>query len=188
MRSLCLGSILLLALVGPGCRGDDDDDDDVTDGGGGGDGGGGEGNTVYQVQDPATGLGIGASVLLSGVVVTAVDKFGDRSGGFYVQEPEGGPYSGVYVFNQDLALADTLAPGDIVTVQGVIDEFALSSDTSGRTLTEIVPPNDGALTVTKTGTGNVPAPEQLDPRTLVDDAEAEKWEGVLIQLSTVAVA
>jgi hypothetical protein len=171
-----------------GCRGGDDD-------GGGSDGGRNDGNqggmTIQQIQTPP-GPGVGSPVELHGVVVTAVDRFGGRQGGFYVEEPGGGPYSGVFVFTGNTSAVAGLEPGDEVSITGaVVDEFALMTDTSGRKLTEVADPTGGMMTITETGTAALPAPMVIDPRTLVDDdteqSEAEKWESVLIQLANVAV-
>jgi hypothetical protein len=169
---------LALVLSIAGCRGDDDDNPGADSGPDGDD------TTVYQVQDEA--MPVGTPVTLRDVVVTAVDTFGGRTGGIYVMEPAGGPFSGVFVFLRD-ATAANLQPGDLVDVEGgVKDEFALSEDDSGRTLTEVSPPQNGAITITKVGDGSIPAPEVLLPQDLAaDDAEAEKWEGVLVKFENV---
>jgi hypothetical protein len=173
--------VFLSLILAAGCRGGDDDGGD-----GDGDGDGDGGNTVYEVQDEATP--VGTPVELRGVVVTAVDTFGARTGSIYVQEPDGGPFSGVLVFLGGTAAAG-LVPGDIVDViGGVKDEFALNDDMTGRTLTEVSPPQGGAITVTKVGDGEVPAPEVVLPQDLAaSDDEAEKWEGVLIRFDNVRV-
>lgn len=187
-----IGMVLVAALAAAAaCRDTTGGDDGVNpDGGDGPDGGGG--TTIYDLQ--MGNVAVGTSVELEGVVVTAVDLYGGRVGGIYVQEPGGGPYSGVFVFNPKgpdgtSNAADLVQPGDVVTVSGgVVDEFALSSDTSGRTLTEIVAPQGGTVIVTRTGSTQVPAPAVVDPVALAaDDAEAEKWEGVLVRIESVAV-
>jgi hypothetical protein len=148
--------------------------------------------TIYQVQDPSGVVSEGASVTLKNVVVTAVDDFGARVGGIYVQELGGGAFSGVFVFGAQGA--GTLHVGDVVTVEGgVKEEFICpvsscpTQDTTGRKLTEIGPPQGGTVTVTKTGTGALPTPPVVDPTLIVtNDVEAEKWEGVPITLANVA--
>lgn len=176
-------TMAILLILAAGCRGDDDGM--TPDGGPGGDGGGS--HTIYQIQMGAVTLG--TEVTLRGVVVVAIDEYGGDTGGIYVAEPAGGAFSGVYVYGTPIATIDTLAPGDLVDITGgIVDEFALAADTTGRTLTEISPPQGGGITVTKTGTGTIPAPEVVSSQALAaDDAEAEKWEGVLIRFENVAV-
>jgi hypothetical protein len=107
-------------------------------------------------------------------------------------EPEGGEYSGVVV-NTLPSQSAGLAVGDLIDIEGGFkDEFACSGDicggamdTTGRTITQIT---GSTLSLTKVGDGQVPAPELLDPRDLAaNDAEAEKWEGVLVQFDDVSV-
>jgi hypothetical protein len=146
---------------------------------------------VSDVQ--GTGVALDAAVTLKGVVVTAIDKFGTRTGNVFVADPAGGPFSGVLVVGASAVQVDALAVGDIVTVDGAKKaEFALTADMSGRTTTELVAATGGMLTITKTGTGTVPAPAVVDAQAIaaLDEAgrtvEWEKWEGVLIKVVNVA--
>jgi len=165
---------LSLSLSLLACGGDDGGGDNQ----GGPDGAPAQSVSIQDVQSDA--MAVGTSVTLSGVVVTAVDAYGGRVGAIYVEEPDGGPFSGVVVNTS--AVPAGLEVGSIVTVTGKKDEFALSDDMTGRTVTQIGNPQ-----VTVTGSGTVPAPEVLDPRTLAaDEVEAEKWEGVLVTFENVA--
>lgn len=140
--------------------------------------------TIYDIQ--AESMAVGTAVDVKSVVVTAIDTFGTRTGGMYVQEEAGGELSGVYVF-VPAAVSGTVAVGDLVDISGgVKDEFALDADMSGKTLTEISPAQGGTITVTKVGTGTIPTPPVIDPVLLAgSDAEAEKWEGVPITFEGV---
>jgi hypothetical protein len=149
------------------------------------------GPTVIHIQDiQNTKMAPGTPVELHGVIVTALDRFGNRSGDFFVEEPGGGPLSGVHVFGAPAAQIATLAPGDIVDITGAIkSEFTINGDTSGRSVTEVQAPRNATLTVTKTGSGAVPAPDVVDALKIGKlatqaerDAEWEKWEGVLIRV------
>lgn len=176
---------LLIALSCFACRSGGDDDGDDTDDND--DDGTQVDNSIFDVQSDE--MPEGTSVTLRDVVVVAVDAFGsDADPRVFVMEPEGGPFSGVLVFLRD-GDASGLAPGDLVdVVGGVKEEFAFSEDTSGRTVTEISPPDGGTITITKTGSDEVPAPEVLVPWELAaDDDEAEKWEGVLVTFENVRV-
>lgn len=119
----------------------------------------------------------GTYVKLEGVTVTSPLTFSGDT--FFVQEPEGGEYSGLQAFVMDPAGLD-VAPGDVVTLVGTVDEFF------DMTQIEIV----SAAKVTVTGTGAVPAPALVaDPATIAFDAAAtaEPWEGVLVQIEGVTV-
>ena len=187
MRKVSLILVSVFVAANAGCRGGD------SGGNGGGDGGTGGGVdasgtavTIQQIQ--SDDMPVGSPVTVRGVVVTAIDSYGGRIGGIYVEEPDGGPFSGVYVFLKGTEAAG-LKPGDLVDIEGgVKDEFAYSTDDSGRTLTEISPPDGGDTTVTQVGSGTMPAPEVVTPWDLAaSDDEAEKWEGVLIEFDNARV-
>src|SRR5687767_4581808 len=103
-------SVLCLFLVFAGACGRGGDDDGDGDNGGS-DGGGDGDDTIFEVQ--SDDMPVGTAVTLKGVVVTAIDNYGSRRGGIYVQEPEGGAFSGVFVYLSGTEAAD-LAPGDLV--------------------------------------------------------------------------
>lgn len=192
IRTAALVASLGLALIA--CRsssssGDDVAPPDVPPGG------------VTHIQDVQNdAMAPGTAVSLSGVVVTAIDAYGAKTGDIWVEEPGGGPFSGVHVFGAPLSVVSTLAVGDIVSIDGAEkDEFAYQGsngsggDMSGRSVTELKPVTGGMLTVTKTGTGTVPAPQMVDALAIGQkatqaerDAEWEKWEGVLITLTNVS--
>lgn len=152
----------------------------------------GTGLTIQEVQNDA--MVPGTPVDLRRKVVLAIDTFGARVGNFWVGEEAGGAFSGVLVFGAPVEQVAQLAVGDLVDITGAEkDEFAIMSDTSGRTTTEVVPLSGGAMTVTKVGTGTVPAPEVVDAVAIsalpeaMRDAEWEKWEGVLVTVRNVPV-
>jgi hypothetical protein len=169
-----------LALA-TGCRGDDDSGADG--GNGGGDGGGGGEVTIFDIQNES--MPAGTAVTVRGVVITAIDTYGGRTGAIYVQEPEGGAFSGVVISLTD-ATGANFSVGDLVDVEnGLKDEFALSDDTTGRTITQIG--TGSGFNITKVGDGTVPDPEVVLPWDLAtDDDEAEKWEGVLVKFENVS--
>jgi hypothetical protein len=131
---------------------------------------------IYDIQDPQcpdhfspepTGQP-GVWVELSGVVVTAV--FGDT---FFVQEPAGGPYSGLAVFAHGEPLS-ALVPGLIVNVSGYYAEFYGSTQIY---LEEF----------TIEGQTEEPEPyEVLHPSHVATDGPiAEMFEGVLVRVRDV---
>jgi hypothetical protein len=131
----------------------------------------------------------GTAVAVSGVIVTAIDSFGNRKNDIWVEEPGGGALSGVHVFGVPVDQVGALAVGDVVTITGgVKQEFMVGS----RSVTEIGAPRGSALKVVKTGTAAVPASELVDALAIGQkatvaerNAEWEKWEGVLITLANV---
>ncbi|MBA3391579.1 MAG: hypothetical protein H0T89_02990 [Deltaproteobacteria bacterium] len=144
--------------------------------------------TIMQVQDDA--MPVGTPVTLKGVIVTAIDAYGNRTGDIFVEDPAGGPFSGIKVFGPPLDQVAALAVGDIVDITNAEkDEFALTSDLSGRKVTEIKGAAGGMMTITKKGTGTVPAPVAVDAKAIaampkaMREAEWEKWEGVLVTVT-----
>lgn len=183
MRLIKLALFSTLALAAA-CRGGGDDSGDDTpmpDAPPGGS------VKVKDVQNDA--MMPGTAVELRGVVVTAIDVYGDRKGDFFVQDVEGGAFSGVKVFGAPLDQVAGIAVGDLVDITNAQkDEFALTSDTTGRKVTEIKGAGDGMMTVTKKGTGTLPAPAMVDAKAIAAmdkatrEAEWEKWEGVLVKV------
>lgn len=188
--------LLALVLGLAACRGGDD--------GGGDDNPKPDGQTTEDVKiqdiqndsmpacdpaDPATCVQLN----VKGVVVTAIDSYGGKTGDFWVQEPDGGEYSGVHVYGAPLDQVAALSIGDVVDIAGAQKaEFALDSDTSGNKLTELEPFN-GSMTVTKVSSGTPLEPKVLDALMIgqltdyaARAAEWEKWEGVLVKVSNVA--
>ena len=179
-----LTGLLVGLFAAAGCRGDDDNSGNnnninVPDD-----------HTVYQVQDEnhPSHLQVGDLVGIERVVVTAVDKYdsGDgRTGNVWVQEPAGGAFSGIMVFAPAILPGgdlESIDVGDLVDVDGEIDEFALDTDTSGNTITEII---NGTVTVLGDG---VPAePEVLSVQALTSSATAEQWESVLVRVLNLRV-
>ena len=101
--------------------------------------------------------------------------------GFYVQEPEGGQYSGLYVYTYDEALCECdVEPGNVVTVRGSYSEWHYDSDNDGE-MTEITLTT--AADFELLGRTDVPEPANVT----IDDlsyANAEPWEGVLVEVET----
>lgn len=118
----------------------------------------------------------GTYVKLEDVVVSSLTTFtGDT---FFVQEPEGGEYSGLQVFVPDAAAID-IVPGQTVTLVGTVDEFF--------DMTQIEVAN---AKITVTGFDTAPFPAVIaDPATIAFDAAAtaEPWESVIVQVENVTV-
>lgn len=125
-------------------------------------------DTLYEVQDGT--IPDGTTVSVDGIVVTAL-----ASNGVFAQEPEGGQYSGIFLFSDsDKGGPDltTLGVGDEIDIVGDTDEFA--------GMTEIVL-TAGSLTVVTAG-GPVPTPDTITAADIVDEATGEPWEGVFVRV------
>jgi predicted extracellular nuclease len=119
------------------------------------------------------------TVTLGGVIVTSpVYVKTDGSGLVYVEEPDGGPWSGIVVYiYSDVMLEVTLAPGDVVDVTGVYSEYYGVSEITVAAATDLV----------NTGTDDVPAPEVVAPADVIaGGADAESYESVLVRVEDVA--
>lgn len=164
--------------------------------GGGGDGGGDGGRgpvSIFAIQDEsrADHVAAGAVVRIEGVILAAVDAFEENGdtlgdvGDVWIADPAGGPFSGLHVYEPEHVgcAGAPLAPGAVVNVEGTVQEFAVPSDMSGRTVTQLAMAR--VTCVTAGGSSGV-VPEVLaDASVLTDDAIAEQWEGVLVELSNV---
>ncbi len=121
--------------------------------------------TIYEIQQGEVPVDTIATV--SGAVCTAV-----ANNGFFMQDPAGGEWSGIWVFTGMGARLP--APGDVLTVTGTYEEFFGLSEINVAA---------GTITVTDSpGGGNVPEPEPIG---LADIGES--WESVFLQISDPSI-
>jgi hypothetical protein len=115
-------------------------------------------------------LPVGSEVSTRGIVTTTLGEFTSTgappSGNLYVQDRTGG----IQVFG--VPVSQGLVPGDSVTVSGTLGTF------SGEI--QITTPN---LTLTKMGTGTVPAPQVLTGAQLASRA----LEGALVRVNDLVI-
>lgn len=136
--------------------------------------------TIKDLQDTgrAEHPAVGTRVTVEGVI-TAVDAAKDSAGdyaGFYIQEPSGGPYSGIYVYHK---FQDSSTPkpelGHLVELTGTYDEYYDVSELKNVTWID-------------KGQGTIPAPAVVQAADLVaGGATAEPYEGVLVQVQGIEV-
>ncbi len=136
----------------------------------------GGGVNIYDLQnpdcpdhpDPEPVGQPGIEVELEGVIVTGA--FGDT---MFVQEPSGGPYSGIAVYHNTITFG-SLAPGDRVNISGHYSEFFENSQIYLDRYDKI-------------GDGAEPEPYVPDhPAHLATDgAISELFEGVLVRVEDV---
>lgn len=108
---------------------------------------------------------VGQTVTTSGVV-TATDYLGGR---FFIQDPAGGPWSGVLVWNTSIQPD----PGDLLQITGTVVEY------NGHT--EI---NPVTAHVVQASNQPLPAPMLLQSQQV---AAEEPWEGVLLRIQNLSV-
>jgi hypothetical protein len=148
---------------------------------------------IQDIQNDA--MTSGTPVKLKGVVVTAKDLYGAKTGDIWVQEPEGGEYSGIHVYTgTDIDQVSGLDVGAVVDIEGVEkDEFQYSEFDPGYGITELKPISGGHMKVTPTGEMMTLQPHVVDAVAIGQlggfmqrDPEWEKWEGVLITVQNVS--
>lgn len=134
--------------------------------------------TIKQVRDTSDPMHPtpGASrVKIAGVYVTAIKTVGTNLG-FFVQSTEAGPFQALFV-NTDKT-APTVQIGNRVTVTGDYDEIFYMSHLQKP-----------VIVVDDAGTTLPVMPLVVDPAVVSQDAgfDAEKYEGMLCQVNSVAV-
>ena len=131
--------------------------------------------TVYDIQyTEEAGDGtypsplVDTEVTVTGIVAAA-NYGGD--GKFFLTDPEGGAWSGIFVYDFEVGPA----LGDEVEVTGTVVEYYGLSEISYCTITIL-------------SSGNtVPAPIQISALNLVIPAQAEQYEGCLVQIDGLEV-
>lgn len=172
-------STLPALLSMTGCVGfiNDGDDEvgDTDEATGDGDGDGDAENTIYEIQEGALNgtFTDGTQVSLKGVVVTS--PISVEGSLVFVEEPEGGAWSGISLYLWEEALMGvTIQPGDVIDVVGEYTEFFEAS--------QIIVKNAADITVI--GTDALPGPD------VVPAAEVgqEQWEAVRVQIQDAVIA
>ncbi|MDP8211395.1 MAG: T9SS type A sorting domain-containing protein [Candidatus Stygibacter australis] len=106
------------------------------------------------------------------VVVGVGWKPGGGHASFFIVDPDGGAWSGVYVFDYDEAYVWSLAEGDLVTITATVDEYYELTELASIEECEVI------------GTAAVPAPVEIST---ADLASMEAYEGCLVQVDDVTV-
>lgn len=172
--------LVLLAALLPACVTPTPSDDgkdgtdtgDTSDTGDSGDtGGGGSGATIFDINDGT--ISIGEAVTLERVVISSPHTYGDD--GLFIQDPAGGPKSGLYVWSYD-GVGDIYAePGDEVTVTGSVTDYY-------GWLEFVIESSDDVVI---TGSADVPAPVDLGDGSGVDWND---YESVPVKLTAQTIA
>lgn len=134
--------------------------------------------SCYDIQYTSEGDGVspydGQSVTVQGIVSVARFYSGSSASsfGFYICDPQGGPWSGLYVYNQSFQPP----VGALVQLSGTVSEY--------YGFTELY-----QLTNYQTISTNNPLPEipVVSTSALSNPASAEEWEGVLVKVQNATV-
>jgi hypothetical protein len=126
-------------------------------------------DTIYEIQDGT--IPAGTMVTVENVIVTS-DAYDFTTAGAYcfVQEPAGGPWSGVQVYwgSGNAGTYDYVQVGDMVNLTGSVEEY--------YDMTEIdISVTGGSMTLVSTG--NCCTIDQVTTAGMMD----EQWEGCLIK-------
>lgn len=140
--------------------------------------------TIQDIQDvtSANHPAENTQVTVSGVV-TAVDStknsYGDYEG-FFIQDPAGGQYSGIYVYHKWTdASAQKPVVGEVIEITGTYQEYG---NVSG-TVSEL-----SSVSWNVTGSAALPAPATVAAADMAAGGTvAEAHEGVLIQVNNIQV-
>lgn len=170
-RSLYLSMLLWVGCVTPTNTDKSDDSASGDDSGGGG----GDETTIYDIQTGA--VEADATLTLKGVVVTSEITADGK--GFFVEDPDGGEYSGIYVYLQGEFADLQVYRDDEVTLTGTVSEY--------YDWTEFTVSSVSAIEVTGELTGGV-APEELGDTSGWSADDWEPWESVLVSLPDQTVA
>lgn len=122
---------------------------------------------IFDIQltdDPEGDSRMTGEIVTTRGIVTAVFEAGER---VFIQDPAGGPWSGLFLFRP----ASTPAVGDAVEATGRVHEF--------KGITEI---EEAEITILSHD-NPLPAPIPIDTR----DAAQEQWESVLLRVQNVTV-
>jgi len=135
------------------------------------------GTTIYDIQYTTIAgdgtypsLLVGQTVTFSGIVTATGYYSSGNSNRFFVSDPTGGAWKGVFVFSYDY----TVSVGDEVEVSGEVQEYF--------GLTEIG--NLSGVTVLSTG-NPVPAAISVTTGALLAPSTGEPYEGCLVKISDV---
>jgi predicted extracellular nuclease len=149
--------------------------------------------TIFDIQDPGSlnRPAIGTEVTVRGIV-TAIDRrrFEDNPttyGSFFIQDPAGGAYSGIQVYNFNGLRVDIegLLVGQTVDVTGAYSEYPpqLAGD-DAATVSQI----EARSMVVVNATPQPLTPATVSPAEVATGgAQAEAYEGVLVQVLDVTV-
>jgi hypothetical protein len=165
-----------LIAIAAGCSLTDNGGNDSTGADSTDDGGGIQAVSIYDIQQGM--VPEGSAVLLRDVVVSS--PVNATEGAVFVQEAEGGPWSGMYLFMYtEVVDSLDLAVGDVVEVRGQYSEYFEFSELT----------ISNAADITKAGTTAPVVATPVDAAMLGGGGEyAESYESVLVTITSPSVS
>lgn len=132
--------------------------------------------SIYAIQDTSdpSHPSVDSTVTVNNVIVTANSR-----SFLFVQEPDGGPFSGIFVEEGDLDIS-SLTPGTRVDIVGTYTENAGAFGIEGLSTIN-------ATSITQIASDNPPEPQPVAITDIDDEAGAEPFEGVLIRVVDLQV-
>lgn len=139
----------------------------------------------------------GQTVTLTGVVMHGIREiFVGARWGVFVQDERGGPWSGLFVIQNDTTVGGTqfsaVQPGDKIRVTAVLNEFPPAANTVSITQMELLTNPVTPVEFLDFGTPR-PAPVLLKPGDLgangavTDPQLTERWESMLVRFENLTV-
>ncbi|MCK6557960.1 lamin tail domain-containing protein [bacterium] len=139
----------------------------------------------------------GQTVTLTGVVMHGIREiFVGARWGVFVQDERGGPWSGMFVIQNDTSAGGTqfsaVQPGDKIRVTAVLNEFPTAANTVSITQLELLTNPVTPVEFLDFGTPR-PAPVLLKPGDLgangavTDPQLTERWESMLVRFENLTV-
>ncbi len=119
--------------------------------------------TCYDVQYTADESGTspyyGEEVTVEGIVVATEWKgYVD----FFIADPEGGPWHGLFIYDGDEEWGDQVEVGDMISISGLIDEYYDLTELKNITDCEIISSGNEVPAAYHTTTGEVATSEALE--------------------------
>jgi len=132
--------------------------------------------SVYDVQYTTSSDGVspyyGQEVVVEGIVV-AVNWNSGNQGSFFISDEDGGPWSGVFIYDPSGDYGFDVSLGDMVAVSGLVDEYYGMTEVKSLTDVEVL------------SSGNpLPDPYAVSTGEL---ASSEAYEGCLVCVNNVTV-
>jgi len=136
------------------------------------------GYTCHDIQSTTSTSGdspyVGRTVTVRGIVVVELFYTGTNTSniGFFISDPEGGPWSGLLIYTNQFHPQR----GDEVEVTGTITEYYNFTEMS---------PTTGYRVISQ---GNpIPPPTLINTGDLSSSSTAEQWEGVFVKVENVTI-
>ena len=134
--------------------------------------------TCYDIQYSTSGDGVSpyqGEVVRVQAVVTGTNFFSGSSStnfGFFLSDPSGGAWSGIFVYNQTYSPA----VGDIVDITGTVSEYYGFTELTSISAYQVMSVSNP-----------LPAPALISTVTLGSVATGEQWESVLVKVQNANV-